>query len=350
MKMMAIVFLPFITKYVFYSTLHEILQPYGLNTNVFIDLPASVHTGLHRFRVFMGDLSVHRLTAFTHFLNESCGTNFAPTNYECMVVIGMCNGDLADIPMSAFPWPSRYFAVDCFPRCFGSNSADAASHSLLSSCGPCRSLKKRCVPNGLLACLNCAETGRGCTVHPRREMYARRREYARITRDAIDLLCPLYQYIINVFLRKQETHLFSSRSMALLNTLMDSMVFTPVPPSMTIPIERYDAFQVSRYHRGVLSIVRQRGMDRFFGFEVSSSKTLCRLDKIAAISPHLGMATPISAYSFIDNALSSPGDIIMVDMEILTKQMRFAPVCIRMIANVVSKEDIVFTMSWELKN
>lgn len=357
-KLMAIVFLPFTTFHVYYDTLAELFHDHGLSDTYYFDVPTITDDRVDRLRIFTGDLAVHQLSAVKYLIKDNCAPDtHVNCNYNVMVAVGMFNGTLVDIPLTYFPWPSCYFALSV-PRLHDTIIPQGFNHSMLSSCEDCYRLKRKCEFVEGMDCIACINRGSKCKPRLSAEIAERRRMVSAQTRDDIHILCPLYQYIINVFLRSEGVYFFSSHSLSILNGIVDNLPSYPINDLSFLG--GLDAYQKVKYQLAlddegkvitpVLKVEYQTPLaQRLFGFELVFRKKPTRPDRLSVITPHFGMSCAIQAYSFMNTALELPGTIFSMDTVVVDRSMQLVPARIVIVANVVNKDDITFVIGWKIK-
>lgn len=352
-KMMAMLFLPFQTKIVHYENLESLLMEYFSTTaiNPVARYPMDGRCGLDQINLYAGRSTSVRLGNLWRFLDfNGVNTINVGVCYDMVVVVGRnVLSDLeVDIPISRYPWLRHYYnhIIHGGARFFMTFPEDGLvnTHSLRSTCSTCKQNKKRCVRGGL-TCFACTSANVVC-VYGVDEAQKRRRESHAALRKNVDILCVTFQYIINLFSRRYGDGLHPANVVSnLASTLHDTI------PVFNLQLEESvmfyaDSFQHVAIMGGEISITRETRMDELWGFE-SPDEFQNRRDKTAVIAPHLGMVDPLDAYSLLNAAFDSPGELFYRDMCLVTRDFKGKSARIMAIAGTFGASHVTILLGWK---
>lgn len=331
----ALLFLPFVTKIIYFESLVALLAEYFPNPcNPHLQLPVHGHRFWNQVDIYVGDQSPIRLGNLWRFLDfNKLDTVNVGTCYTFAIAVGRnrLSGMEVDIPPSGFPWVSDFFGIVDNPFFFVTRPQPNMRnpHVLRLTCRTCKLAKKRCLREGM-PCNTCHKACIPC-VPNQDEDQRRRRETANECRKNIDVLCPLHQYTINLFVRRcHGDSPLAATSMAALGAYVQTNTLFQDNTSLEIAVKEYvNSYQKVAFVEGELRLVEEKEMTMIWGFEVGNRWTH-KLDKISLVTPHLGMHKPLDAYSLIDAALGNPGELFYVDLCVLDKA--FEPRAVRIVA------------------
>lgn len=349
-KTRALLFTPFETRAVYFHDLNELLGEHGIHDRV---PRIQLATGGTRMDVYTGPTSSIRLGNLWHFMeNNGFDTVNVGTHYKCALVVAFerLSGqhvDLGvDINPSAFPWASlviKYVEDPSFFQTFPEDSM-VDPHFLAVICKRCKGNKMRCVRVGM-PCNSCARAGVDCEASEK-ESEKRRRECHKAVCRSVDVLCAVHQYIVNMHGRLQRHKLHPDATM---NELRVHMLNHLVPGwnlGNETSLKAYaDSYQHVKIQDGVIMLLDDKAMEDVWGFELEDFPD--KRDKIAVISPHLGMHDTKHAYMLLDHAYKRPGELFYLDMCILTRGFVSVSRRVMCIASVITPHNVEVVLGWK---
>jgi hypothetical protein len=350
-KTMALLFTPFHTKIVYYESLVDLLaEHFPSSIQPSARYPMDGVSGLDQVDVYSGEVTGVRLGNMWRFLDYN-GINTINVGlcYDKVLVVGRnLIADLeVDIPISRFPWLRAHYNYSIHGDAnffLGFPEKDLFNyHRLLVSCVNCRKAKKRCNRQGLV-CGHCTNMNMSCDAVPEEGPRRNRESYAGLRKD-VDILCPMYQYTINLFGRRYGDGIYHTNVVAALanqlvgvipvtnRTLVDSIVF------------HCNSYQNVSIMAGEIRVVESRNVEDLWGFDVDVRGSRKR-DKMTMISPHLGMHTPHDAYSLINSILETPGEIFYRDTCIVTRKFKAQSVRLMAMAEIYAANHVMILLGW----
>lgn len=350
-KTVALLFLPFTTKMVYYECVASLVgEVFGDQRQPDLQIPVANRPTLDRLDIYVGDPSGIRLSNLWRFLdfNEITTVN-SRLNYTMALVVGVnvVHDVYVDIPISAFPWPSGFYSVQQDHRFFLTAPEDGLvnPHAMASICQTCKAAKKRCVRTGLV-CNSCIFSNIECLPGVD-EAQKRRNQVGLLARRNVDTLCPIYQYTINIFLRLHSDTLHPAHTVASLGNFL----LSTTQPSRNVHAEHSlefyaDSLQHVVIMSGNIHVLKEERMEDIWGFEVAGGLQNRRY-RSSLITPHLGMHSPVDAYSLIDAALGTPGEIFYRDMCILTRSFEARSARIMAVGIVLSPVHVEILLGWK---
>lgn len=351
-KTMALLFLPFSTKVIYYDHLDDMLSDFfvaPVAPSVQLSALGS-HAPMDQIDIYVGEACNNRLGNLWRFLRYN-NLDFinVGTSYTMAIAIGrnVTTGVYVDIPLSAFPWMSDRYGL-IFDYSFFDTVPDEIqtnNHRLLGACMRCKSSKRRCVRTHL-ACSSCLDSGSECRAGAD-EAQRRRWGSAAYIRSNIYVMCAIHQYTINLFLRANGHFLFATEAVSALGTKLNEEIVAVQNVQMESAIKTYaDAFQEVSIYMGAVQIMDRCNDDELWGFQIESASTNSK-DVISSISPHLGMTSPMDACSLIDSALNSPGDMFYRDICILDRAFKPRSARVMTLAAVISPRHVEILVAWK---
>ena len=351
---MALLFLPFVTRVIYYDSLIALLAEYfpGSTTSSSPRFDITLKRGgpVDRVDIYVGEVSRIKLGNLCRFMSfNGADTINVGTSYTIAIAVGVNSftGIDLDIPSSAYPWMVEMYSVQRDAIFFTTSPPrDLVNcHRLITTCSNCKSVKRRCLRSGL-SCSSCSRSDTPC-IAGRDEADRRRRVVAVEARVNIDTMCAIHQYTMNLFLRVNGNHIFSGEMMKALGDFLDTDLVPMRNVFAEVNMKTYsDCFQEVTIANGVVRVTDRYRDSNVWGFE-ADDKFFTKKDRMAVISPHLGMATAYDACSLIDSALNLPGEIFYRDMCLLDKQ--FKPISARIMAvgAVFSPIHVQVVLGWK---
>ena len=349
-RTVALVFFPFSTQLVYYDSVDDLLaNHFGGPREPYLRLSLSGHEYMDQVELYVGQPSTLRLDNMARFLRfNSLDISNIGTGYGMCIAIGRdsLSGLAVDIPLTAFPWVTTFFRESGDPRFFLTYPSEPQvnPHRLMSTCQRCQDIHCRCLRDGL-CCSPCTRAGVECLAGKEEATKRRRLAFGEVRKN-ISALCALHQYTLNLFLR---SHGDQPTRVSTVVTLGNILAATIVPKRNKFLEESLlfyaGAFQHVSIVNGELRLVHEVGMDDLWGFEVVDFSH--KNDRASRMSPHLGFHKVSDAYSLIDAALETPGELFYLDTCILTRE--FSPLSARVMALgiVLSSTHVEIMLGWK---
>lgn len=349
-RTIALVFFPFNTQVVYYDTVEELLSGYfDIPRESYLRLSVSGHEFMDQVELYVGQPSPIRLDNMARFLRfNSLDVSNIGTSYAMCIVVGRdsLSGMPVDVPLTTFPWVTTFFKESNDTRFFLTfpSEPQVNPHRLISTCSRCQELHCRCVRDGL-ACSTCTRAGLDCM--PGKDEPTKRRRLALAeVRKNISALCALHQYTLNLFLRSHGDQPTRVSTVVALGNFLVATIIPKRNPLLEQSLEFYsDAFQHVSIINGEIRLVREVGMEDLWGFELADFPH--KSDRASRMTPHLGLHKVSDAYSLIDAALETPGELFYLDTCILTRGFLAVTARVMALGIVLSSTHVEIMLGWK---
>jgi hypothetical protein len=359
-KPLAMVFSTFNTTHRTYDTVEQLLAEYGVSASNKVELVVPGDSHLQVIEVYYGNRWSTDLANFLGFINfNGLETQNGATYrwaYDVIVAVGRLRVGSVDIPVDIpahmFPFSTVPFSLVDSPDIFnvGVPAVHPVLHTLVRRCSSCATRKRSCLAVPGMTCQNCAPG----TCRPQEgEENGRAQMFYDATAAVSYALSPPYQHLIQSVKAavgsNKEPKIPHHVRCFLKGLVQDRHVTGPRPATSEVLKSNCAAVQVVRFQNGTMSRVYERGVEQLFGFEDYEG---CRLSKVrvAAATPHLGLARAEKSYSLIDAALSRQGEIFFFEDQIMYKrgprEYGFKMARLYLTASVIAEDDMIFTLGW----
>lgn len=341
----ALVFFAFHTSLVSFSSLPELLLEFGCATLSERQHFLNANGPWDRADFYVGNRTSQDLPNVEHFFNHNGWITDRRWRYDAVVVVAYNNlsNIIVDVPSSSFPWCINYFGVS------GLNILDqplmemVSSHTFLSACQLCYKGNRRCNIGRSGPCDRCGD--KPCLPQFPKELDNLRAGFvSAIIREKV-VLCPTFQFLLGSASTANGYDLYSSTDKAILKNIVEPDLATGRDfVKEAFVRQRSRAYQLVQFDHGRIKIIEEHEMGDRIGF--STPKKKVGKKALGYIIPNFGVASPIEAYSLMNSALGTPGEVFVADLMIWNTKLEATPSRIMMLAQFESISSVYIMAGW----
>lgn len=290
---------------------------------------------------YVGNTSTRPLFNLHTFFQHNGWTSDRVWGYDVVVAIGYnsLSNAIVDIPTSLFPWCIDYFgATDLDMPLAIELTPEFKFHK---ACLDCRRLNRRCQLSRVGDCNKCRDGT--CLPNIELELEAHHNLVFKAIMLNRHALCPAFQHLLTIVGNANGYHnlgVNAAETTALAETivvngrLIEKEVFIRTKASAT---------QLVRFINGRLTIVDEFNVGDRLRFAVSEKKSKAGF---SANIPCFGIDNPIKAYSLLNSALESPGQLRFADVSIRDANLVVSTTRIMILAQYDSVESLWIMVGW----
>lgn len=316
---MALVFFPFHTSLVGFSTLDELMRSFSTPCMVQSFTITGAEGPWDRCDIYAGARTDVSLVNVKRFFEYNGWVTDRDWKFNCVVVVGINNlsGIIVDMPAHSFPWCIDFFGMSGMdPHEIPLPDGMVSTHRFHINCIPCGRKKVSCTKNRADPCRRCEDEV--CLPNAPMEINALAKRYLKALLVDRSVLCPAFQYVIATMGRKVDfTASYLIRDIAILGRIVKD----DCPDGRHLTAESY-LIAKSRVHQRFYVVNGEaRLIDsttvKELGMNLAGQNT--GKSALAHILPHFGIAEPTHAYSFLNSAFMKIGEIVAGDFVVWDK-------------------------------